>query len=226
MGVLDLLFPKTCLGCGKSGVYLCSGCLLKNKAKSLKCPECTKASIDGFVHESCKRPRSINRIVYFYNYRGPVKKAIKKLKYNFAYDLARGIVEGMALEIDQDILANKKNIILVPVPLHRLRLNKRGFNQAEKLSEVISEKFRWPVQNLVIRNKNTKPQAEIEKKEYRLKNLQSAFGVNPKLKPTINKETLYVIVDDVSTTGTTMREVCKVLKRNGAGEVWGLAVAG
>jgi len=178
------------------------------------------------VHESCKRAYAIDRIVYFYSYSGSIKKAIKSLKYKFAYDLARGIVEGMAQEINQDIIINKKNIILVPVPLHKLRLNKRGFNQAEKLAEVISEKFNWPIEKLVIRDKNSKPQAEIEHKGERLINLQSAFSVDPKLKSLINKDKLYLIVDDVSTTGTTMREVCRVIKRNGAEEVWGLSVAG
>jgi competence protein ComFC len=75
--------------------------------------------------------------------------------------------------------------------------------------------------DLLIREVATKPQVGL-KREERLKNIKSAFSLNPKYNI---QNTLYIIFDDVYTTGTTIKEACRVLKKAGAEEVWGLTIA-
>jgi ComF family protein len=99
---------------------------------------------------------------------------------------------------------------------------RRGFNQAEEIGKIISEKIYIPlkVDNL-IRIKNTDSQTKLNKKQ-RIENIKNAFII--KDKDTIKGKIIFLI-DDVYTTGATMEECAKVLKKAGAREVWGLVAA-
>jgi len=114
---------------------------------------------------------------------------------------------------------------LVPIPLNKKRSNWRGFNQTELLGRMIASSFGWKFSsNLLLRKKFTKPQAGLGKKERR-KNVKDAFAINPQFAKIKNDNLEVVIFDDVFTTGSTLKEACKVLKRNGFKTVWGLVLA-
>lgn len=111
---------------------------------------------------------------------------------------------------------------VVPVPLHRVRENWRGFNQAMMLAEILAESWGVKVLEVVKRKKATRPVAEMGKNE-REREILGAFEL-------VNMELIkgkrLVVVDDVVTTGGTMKEVAKVLKKGGARWVGGWALAG
>ena len=116
MNLLDFLFPKSCLECGKSGKYLCSSCVEK--------------VLDGNFDK--------NNFAIF-KYKGVIRKAIISLKYKFATDIVDELIE-----ICVDRLKSSKfhNVCLVPIPLYKLRENFRGFNQAELLGEKLAKKVK------------------------------------------------------------------------------------
>lgn len=224
MNILDILFPKNCLECKKSGKYICSECLAKVERAKLICPVCKKYSFSGKTHSFCIHKHALNGMHSFYKYEGVVRKAILKLKYNFASDVAGELVDSLKMN------SSLKNAILVPVPLHRTRENWRGFNQAAILGKKLAEKENWIYEDqMVLRLENTTPQARLGREE-RLRNISGKFAVNANAslealaKWDISNKTV-VIFDDVWTTGATISEICKELKKIGVKEVWGMSVA-
>ena len=118
---------------------------------------------------------------------------------------------------------------LVPIPLAKSRKRWRGFNQAEILCRSISAAIGLPVADVLVRKKSTKVQKDL-KKDARIENVSGAFGVaksdDSKDRDIFQiKNQNFILVDDVITTGSTMLEAVKVLKRNGAKSVWCLTVA-
>jgi len=163
-----------------------------------------------------------------------LKKIIHKFKYNFIENLAYPLSEILVQKILD--LKDKKGDpnwvsvfwdtkpLLMPVPLHQKRERWRGFNQAERLGLNIANRLGLEFKNdLLTRVKNTKPQAKFNKQK-RLKNIKGAFGINSALSDQI-KNTNILLVDDVFTTGITMNECARILKRNGANKIWGIVLA-
>lgn len=118
-------------------------------------------------------------------------------------------------------LANQP-LLFIPIPLHADRLKKRGFNQAELLSKSFEQYEEHRIhRTLVQRVRSTASQVENKTREKRLENLKGAFVITEPIDPNIT----YLLIDDVTTTGSTLEECCEVLRQAGAKEVWGLVVA-
>lgn len=228
----DLFFPKKCVNCNKYGSYLCPECLnLVSICSSRICPQCSKPAPFGMVHFSCKTKTSLDGLTTIFNYKGVVKKTILKFKYRLVSDLAKTIIELFLSCCGEDKafskFVNQKNVVLIPVPLHWQRKNWRGFNQAELLGKMIASQLGISfIPNLLLRIKNTKTQTML-KREERLRNIKNAFAINKKLPINIliSKYPNILIFDDVWTTGSTMKESAKVLKKQGFPKVWGLTLA-
>ena len=243
MNLLDLLFPKRCLGCGKWGRYICISCQQKLKPlRYLKCPVCEKPAIDGMTHPRCRTKYSLDGLTSFFRYDGIIKKAIKRIKYRFAFDIVEGLIQCIpdtSFSYIQKILNSKfliLNCILVPIPLHPSRYKYRGFNQAEIIADTLNRRLNIPVHTkLLIRTKKTIPQVEMKDRDKRLVNMKDVFTVkkdstilrcNNLPAEALAKEGVAIfLVDDVFTTGATLRSAASVLKHNGATFVWGITIA-
>src|SRR3972149_6145081 len=142
------------------------------------------------------------KIYSLWKYDGVIRKAILALKYKFALQIAQELSDVSCAKLK--MLNNKyflKNTVLIPVPLHTKRHKWRGFNQAEEVGRGIAFGMGWRFElNLIIK-----------------------IGAS---KGKIDPCSTYLIFDDVATTGSTIKEITKVLKRNGAKEVYGLTIAG
>ncbi len=208
--IINILFPHYCFSCRKIGPPLCPRCA-QNITYSTEVVE-HHAGIDGLY--AC------------FSYTGVVKNTIRAGKYFSVRDALAVIFS----YIHQDQLCafikmcqkHCPTCVLVPVPIHHRRYAERGFNQ----SEVIAMQLRLIVHmqvctNLVIRHRYTSAQAQLHKKA-RQKNLRDAFTycgdtqVVPKG---------VILVDDVWTTGSTIREVARVLKGAGVTYVWAVTLA-
>lgn len=217
MGVWEWLFPVKCIGCNKEGVELCDKCKLRLvRAKQVRV-ECRKGSIGGRTHKKCCKELGLDAVFKVYRYEGLMQRIIKAVKYRFRQQLLGECVgeygrRQVFMRVDG----------VVPVPLHRVRENWRGFNQAMILAEILAESWGVKVLEVVKRRKATRPVAELGKKE-REREILGAFEL-------VNMELIkgkrLVVVDDVITTGGTMKEVAKVLKKGGARWVGGWALAG
>lgn len=216
--LVDLLFPRSCLGCGQAKTYLCVTCA--NGIKRLP-PEDWADKLN--LHPA------LDALTIAADYADPLlQRAIHELKYNYVTDLANALGEIMAAAgtdvagnvSSTDVACNVSTI--APIPLHRRRLLERGFNQAELLANAVAARTGWPViPNLLLRLRYTDQQAKLSRAE-RLENTKEAFQVNPKIQPLPE---CVVLIDDVVTTGSTLIAAATVLKKAGVKTVHGLALA-
>ncbi len=232
--LLDLFFPKFCLGCNKEGSYLCNDCRATLDICEFQYCLCSKSPIrmgpeqknDG----ACDRCRNKKLSgLYFalpYKENALVKKLIRQFKYQpYIKDLAKTLA-GILIE---HLVISKKNTdeiwnnsVLIPVPLDKKKLRSRGYNQSEELARELSKIMQVPViSDNLVKIKSTKPQMELSK-EQREKNLENAFTIK---NPADIAGKKVFLVDDVYTTGSTMEECAKVLRDSGAKSVWGICIA-
>lgn len=226
--LLDFLFPKKCIGCRKIGSYFCDNCIQDIKQTELVCPFCEKLALGGAVHPVCKRKFGLDGLWSLGVYQAPLKNAIQKIKYKWIIELAETLIN-ITLEywarfqpflLGQIKKDQGKNWVVIPVPLHKHRQNWRGFNQAALLGKLLADKIGLEFREDLKRIKNTKPQFKL-KAWQRKGNIKGAFSLT---KPyTLNPNIL--LIDDVWTTGSTLKECCYILKRGGAKNVWALTIA-
>lgn len=227
MGLLDLVFPKTCLSCGREGKYICENCLAKVRILKPACPYCEKDSIDGFTHTKCRKKYGLDGLTSIWKYEGVIKKAILALKFKYAtevgVELSRRFVFALQSQYTKYYIPHTGT--LAPIPIHWQRENVRGFNQSEEIGRIVAKEMSWKfVPDLLIKNKSTTSQVELSVED-RKQNLHGVFSLNPIHKSLfINLESI-VIFDDVFTTGSTLHEAAKVAKHAGAKKVWGLTIA-
>jgi len=201
MGILDLIYPKRCLGCRKEGNYICKNCLEKVE----------KVSPSG-------------KLICFWKYEGVIKRAILILKYSFVENISDELSSLLLEEINRRKINFSLNSIFVCIPLHKKRQNFRGFNQSEEIFRKLAKKLGYRlIPDLLIRVKNTSPQSRLTKKE-RDKNIKYAFVFNRKYKVR-NKEREIVLCDDVWTTGSTIKEATRVLKEQGFKDISAFTIA-
>lgn len=220
--ILDILWPKKCVNCNKLGKCLCDDCF---------------ALIEIFRDISYKKFIYLDGLHYATAYKDKLVKSIIHLcKYDRIKELTRPltdlIIAHFKLLDNQTPLSiqlfskdkNSSNLIVCCVPIHKKKLKNRGFNQSEEIAKHLCEEFNLIfVKDLIIKTKNTLPQAELSK-EKRQKNIINTFEINPLLKDIIKDKNI-LLVDDVFTTGSTMEECSKILKQNCAHSVWGAVVA-
>jgi len=225
--LLDLLFPRRCLGCGRWGRYFCQDCLKEiYPFENQICPVCEKNSLGGLTHPGCQTKYSLDGLVSIFPYEGVMRQAIVKLKYRFITDLTKEL-----MDLAETVLKKKKEVpkfdrswVLIPVPLHSRRQRWRGFNQAEVFGRMLVEKFGWQFRTDILgRQRHTQPQVRLRIKE-RKKNIRGVFRINPHSQFVI-PDSKFIIFDDIWTTGATMRECGQLLKKIGTREVWGLTLA-
>ena len=217
-------FPPVCAGCRRQvsqpGV-LCGDCW--PKLRLLERPWCpvmgtpfTHDMGDGFLSaEAIADPPPFERARAAAVYSGVARQMVQALKYNDRTDLAPWMARWMA-RAGAELLDEAD--IIVPVPLHWRRFFRRQFNQSAELGRALAVKagLRFLPQ-AVQRVKMTRKQVGLQRHE-REDNVRAAFRVSPELEIEIAGRRVLVI-DDVYTTGATVRAVAKTLKRSGAGAV-------
>ncbi len=229
LNLLELVFPRFCLGCKKEGRYICDNCLIFISESSLVCPICQKSSYFGKVHKSCFKSSGLNGLINFWDYDGIIKNIIYSVKYKKHFHVLEEVMENIISLIKRDTLRFSffvdfllsKEMKISFVPLHEKKERDRGFNQSEKIANHFAKMADKDSFKLLKRDRETKSQTGLDKKE-RFLNVSDAFSLN------INKEELpkkILLIDDVWTSGATMKECSKILKKNGVKEVWGLTIA-
>jgi len=154
-------------------------------------------------------PPPFSHCLYSCSYQAPVDKWVMALKFGGKVIYSRLFAELLApllAQIPQDY-------VLMPVPLHKSRLRKRGYNQAYEIAKEICKATSRKLDISLIRQKNTAMQAQLELK-HRAKNVSKAFVLN---QPLHNKK--IILIDDVMTSGNTLKECAKTLKKAGAKDV-------
>lgn len=228
MNLLDLLFPKTCVNCGRWGTYLCANCFTKVSfdVKPM-CVQCNHASVDGRVHPRCLTRTSIKGVCSATVHNLVMKKLLAAYKYPpYVKDLEKVLVDLLYESlIQQEVFIKllEKTIVFVPIPLYLRKYRVRGYNQAEELARLLGSRLQVAVVNALQRVKETRTQVNLTKEERQI-NVKHAFALREIFQENIRGRTV-VLVDDILTTGATMSECAGVLYTAGVKEVWGITLA-
>jgi len=231
---INLLLPPRCIKCGKvldGHNGLCAECF--NKIDFISAPLCYRcgnpfsanAHIKYKAKQCCatclQKKRhlfALQRSAFIYN--DESKDLILDLKFRDK-TFAAPILANMLFAAGHDIWEQKPDLI-IPVPIHYLRMLKRRYNQSALLVKYLSPRAGVIADyTSLIRQENTIPQVQLSG-EARRKNLKTAFKVKY---PQNIKGKKIVLIDDVATTGSTLNECAKVLRRAGAKEVYSLTLA-
>lgn len=218
--VLDVVFPPVCLGCGVEGEYICAACSFDMpRLEGPLCPSCGTPMPLNVLCGRCKvRLPSAEGIRSVFAMEGAVRDAVHGLKYGQLRVLAGPLGREMAAELEAMPFAPD---VVAPVPLHRRRLRERGYNQSALLAQRIGVEagIRFEA-DLLARHRDTPQQTQMTNREQRLANVALAFSSG-----TDASGLRVLVVDDVFTTGATLQSCARVLRANGAAEVWGLTLA-
>lgn len=211
--LLDILCPRTCPSCGGYSNGICEKCLCElPRTEQATLPlNSTETALVGKTYSSAiKKAMHLERAAayLFFEKEHPMQQVIHKMKYAdqplIGYQLGRQA----ALEMQYADFFDGIDVI-IPIPLHPKRLRERGYNQSEYIARGISEVTGIPMDTThVMRIRNTPQQAQ-QSGEGRKHNVAEAFAVN-------HPEQMYhkhiLIVDDLITTGETMRSCLKAMK--------------
>lgn len=227
---LDILFPKKCVGCRKEGGYFCQSCVGDIKQTDLVCPGCEKLAVGGETHPICRRRYGLDGLWSLGIYKPPLREAIKQLKYKSVRQLGEVMVD-ILIEywvkyqpfiLDQIKKDRGAGWVVIPVPLHWWRENDRGFNQSYLIGQTLSKKLGLVYCDGLKRVRFTRSQAKLDSQQRRA-NIYNAFEISSNY--TLNPLPYTLLIDDVWTTGSTMKECCYELKRAGVKQVWGITLA-
>ena len=226
-----MAFPDDCRVCEKalenlSRIPVCPACLALPKPLEAEfyCRACRTPFVDAYPlneHDLCTVCReslvNFDAAYSFGSYEGPLRKLIHVYKYgkveSLAGPLARFLLQALPLGQQIDVV--------LPMPMHWRKRWERGFNQAELLARPLAKRYGLQLSKNLRRTRYTKPQAGLSEAQRR-DNLRNCFAVS---KPSQIAGKRVLIVDDVFTTGATLRAAAAALKAAGAAYICALTLA-
>jgi len=215
--LLWLLYPKRCMLCDEVTRYgetgdICACCL---------------SAVPSYAADTAKAlPTAYSEMTGVYSafrYEDAIRDAVRRFKFQGMKENARTMACMMKHAawpdgFDSDMGGAQ---LLIPVPLHKSRLRERGYNQAELLALALAKEYGVPFSTSLVRTKKTESMYGLRKTE-RFDNIRDAFAVTD---PAIVYGKNIVIIDDIYTTGATVEECARTLKKAGAGSICALTFA-
>ena len=207
--IKNILFPTVCGICGKIGPKpLCSIC--SKKIEGLSCITVQK------VHN-----KNFSKQAYLFKYGGIIREKLINYKFNeqsYLHETFANII----IKNEKICRFIKNYDIIIPVPIHRKRYKQRGYNQTELIARKIAKNLDITVvTDVLVKEKNNKPQSDLTKTE-REQNIKNVYRVQNSQK--INNKTI-LIIDDIYTTGNTVKECSRMLQQAGASQIAVLTIA-
>jgi len=221
---VDLFLPPACLLCGQrlQGSTMepdfCDACMAGvTPLGPAHCCLCAQPFADATSSHLCgtclKLPRSFTRVHAACRYRGSIKDAVHRLKHRNQLALAKPLGLILGKTVSNSGPGDPIDYI-VPVPLHPHRLRQRGYNQALEIARPLSRQLGLPIEaRLLQRSRKTPPQQGLPA-DQRSRNLRNAFSLAGQV-----TGARILLVDDIMTTGETVRECCRTLLQGGAEEI-------
>ena len=208
----SILFPPLCYICGKRGKnIICERCTRKLEKLAKYKIEQHDAEIDYFSYH-----------IYLFDYTGVIRKLLLDFKFHDKAYLCEIFVKFL-LKNEKIGRFLKNYDIIIPVPIHKKRQKERGYNQSLLIARKWEkEETRISVEaNVLLKTKHTKPQSALSREE-RIENAKQVYEIQNAEKI---KEKDIILLDDIYTTGSTVRECAKILKENGARSIVVVTIA-
>lgn len=221
--LLDLLFPVQCAACPQTGAILCASC--QAAIQPVPEPACTHCHTPLTLYAPCRpcalHPLQLDGLRSVSTYWGPLRTCIHAFKYQGLTRLAEPLGSLLATTWQRTQISVD---LIIPIPLHNERLQRRGYNHAALLARVCARILRLPcAENVVQRTRPTRAQAQLTM-EKRSQNVAGAFACHHTGKKIIRGKRV-LLLDDVCTTGATLEACAQPLFEAGAQRIWGLVLA-
>src|SRR5437773_4024903 len=226
----SLFYPATCVVCSANidnAEYLCADC--RQCAPRIVAPFCAKCSepFPGAITQTFRCANCEHRVLHFdcavaaYRSRGLVRKLVHEFKYAKQRHLRYPVAGWLRETLSDPRLRGRHFDVIIPVPLHPARERERGFNQATLLAELLATSTTAPLRAALERTRYTTTQTAYDRAE-RMENLHGAFRLR---KNQDVRDLRVLLIDDVLTTGSTLSECARVLRRAGASCVYAATAA-
>jgi len=239
----DILAPKKCYSCKKEWHFLCDDCFNKQNNFEWFCYVCKKKSKHFRIHKKClienkllswknfnNKKIYLDKVIVLTHYKNPViRKLIIAFKFFGKKSIWRELWKRLAELVEKNIYIqwdnfDSLNYCIIPVPLYFLRKMMRWFNQSDTIAKKIWQLTKIKYFNTVVtRRKHTRQQSKLSQ-EKRIENLYNAFKIDKKQLDKIDNKIVF-LVDDVISSGTTLNEIAKILKKNGAKKIIAVCLA-
>jgi ComF family protein len=215
--IIKLIYPNTCGFCDKilDNEFTCDECKKIYTVNNKTCAICGRDTeeISNRCLDCLHKKTHYSKLIFVFNYKDLVRKRIIEYKFQNKKYLFRCFAENLTKKIMQ---LNVRFDIIVPVPIHKKRLKKRGYNQSSLIAKAVAKALKIKfIDNLLYKIKNTVPQSSLSEKERKL-NVRRAYIVRDNQ---IIKDKIILLIDDIFTTGATVEECSKELKEAGAKDV-------
>lgn len=201
--MIEKFFPNYCVGCGCNIGY-----------KGFLCEDCLK-KMKGPIINGEKIP-FISGVSFFWRYETPMKELIKEYKFNKRYRISDFFVK--CLNEIFDVLKLHEKVV-VPVPTNVKTYRIRGIDTNLFILKKLKKTRDFQLRNDIIYSRNKRPQSTLKGKE-REENIKNIFYINEKKLPDE-----IILFDDVITTGATLKECAKLLRKNGVKEIYSISLA-
>ncbi len=227
--VKDFCYPSACAICqahAPGSAALCEGCFqeLRRLERAPACDRCAMplAELDDpCPHCDDKGLHPLERVLRLGIFEDPIKHLVHAAKYHHRWPLAEFLAERLfAQERVKRLLS--ENDVVAAVPLHVLRHVKRGYNQAEVLARRLAHLSKMHLAKPTVRLRNTETQTHLHSHAKREENLRDAFGL---INPRCIRGKHVVIVDDVMTTGATLKSLARCLKQAEPASISAIVIA-
>ena len=225
--ILDIIFPSSiyCISCrsiiDKSRPYaLCDDCMTTFRwATGKTCEKCGKILQENYKHETCidcrESDHEFTKGYTCVQYGVKERELLLAFKYGGQSFIGDKIADVMA---DRLVSENLEIDLIVPVPMHKNKQNKRGYNQAGVIAKSLSKKLALPYfEKVLIRTENTPAMSGLTSFERRI-NMENAFCLDESLAGEIKGKRV-LLVDDIYTTGSTVSACSRILKEQGACDI-------
>lgn len=217
--LLSIIYPRTCPSCagyiGEKGSVFCADCLqnLPRTEQAVIRQNETEMILLGLPHDMVKAAKVMHldraAAFLFYEKDHPIQHVIHQMKYADRPEIGQALGHQAAMEMSMAGFFEGIDVI-IPMPLHPRRMRERGYNQSEYIARGIREVTGLPIDTSHVERVRNTPKQALQKGEERAHNVKEAFAVN-------HPEALYkkhiLLVDDLITTGETMRSCLKAMKR-------------
>lgn len=213
-GIINLFFPPICPGCNQR----------INELQLGICSECWEQMVplSPLEIQAKQVPEHLEAVFPVFNFGPLIQNLIHALKYQGYKSLGIALGKYAGIQV-RPLISIELHPVLIPIPLHPIKLRERGYNQSDYLAKGFAVSLDLPVRKDILKRiKNTVTQTQLTAEERR-ENMQNAFIIrkNANLSGVEN----VILIDDVLTTGSTMNSAAEVLKKAGIQNIWGLTVA-
>ena len=226
ISLLDVLFPKFCFNCRSVGAYICEPCkrtLIKTSHDI--CPYCEKESGFGLTHGVCARLYGLDGMFNIFYYDDVFQNILKAIKFRRIKGGVPALIDSIPKAFWNKLIATSAifyhDAEIIAVPLHTKRLRERGFNQSDSFAQACAIMLQKNTTHILKRTRYTRPQSQLSSAAERYLNTHKAFAISQVEK--LPKKV--IIVDDVWTTGATIREIAHTLKYAGVERVYAITLA-